>query len=176
MSYNNINNATYCNTRTRWYLLFFVCLRTGLLCVFFVVFFLYIYFDTINNRYRLMPLVGLSVFILVGFAFSKHRRNIDWTTVATGLATQITIGLLTVRWPIGRSIVQAVGEKAEHFFSFAYIGAQVTYGHELIDVYGVFAFKVSMLHNMFPLYNTVHCYRIHPFNQLIIKLKINKRL
>lgn len=52
--------------------------------------------------------------------------------------------MLTIRWPVGRSIVQAIGELADKFFSFAYVGAKVTYGHELIDNYGVFAFKVSI--------------------------------
>ncbi|XP_025416357.1 sodium/nucleoside cotransporter 2-like isoform X2 [Sipha flava] len=117
-------------------------LKTGLLCVFFTLFFLYIYFDTKNDRLRLLPLAGLIALIFIGFLFSKHRGHVDWTTVATGFATQITIGLLTIRWSVGRSIVQAMGQLAEKFFSFAYIGAEVTYGHELIDNYGVFAFKV----------------------------------
>lgn len=53
--------------------------------------------------------------------------------------------MLTIRWQVGRSIVQAVGELAEKFFSFAYVGAKVTYGNVLIDNYGVFAFKVSIV-------------------------------
>lgn len=117
--------------------------RAGLLCLFFGIFFVFIYNDTRNDRHRLLPLAGLVAFISVGFLFSKHRGHVDWTTVATGIATQITIGLLTIRWPVGRSIVQGVGQLAEKFFSFAYIGAEVTYGHELIGVYGVFAFKVG---------------------------------
>lgn len=117
--------------------------RLGMLCTFLVSFVLFIFFDTKNNRHRLLPLAGIGVFVLVGFIFSKHRGHVNWTTVASGLATQITIGMLTIRWQVGRSIVQAAGELAEKFFSFAYIGAKVTYGHELIDVYGVFAFKVS---------------------------------
>lgn len=111
--------------------------------MFFAVFVLYIGVETKNDWGRLLPLVGLFAFILVGYALSKHRRHVNWITVATGLATQITIGLLTIRWPVGRSVIRAIGELAEKFFSFAYIGAEVTYGHELIDVYAVFAFKVS---------------------------------
>lgn len=117
--------------------------RTGVLCVFFASFFVFLYFDTKNDRHRLLPLAGLGVFIITGFIFSKHRSHVNWITVATGLATQITIGLLTVRWRVGRIIVQAIGEMAEKFFTFAYIGAEVTYGHHLINDYGVFAFKVS---------------------------------
>ncbi|XP_008189872.1 sodium/nucleoside cotransporter 2 isoform X2 [Acyrthosiphon pisum] len=116
--------------------------KIGVLCTFLGSFVLFIFFDTKNNRHRLVPLAGLGVFVLVGFIFSKHRGHVNWTTVASGLATQITIGMLTIRWQVGRSIVQAVGELAEKFFSFAYVGAKVTYGNELIDNYGVFAFKV----------------------------------
>ncbi|CAH1713762.1 sodium/nucleoside cotransporter 2-like [Aphis gossypii] len=116
--------------------------KIGVLCTFLGSFVLFIFFDTKNNRHRLVPLAGLSVFILLGFIFSKHRRHVNWITVASGLATQITIGMLTIRWQVGRSIVQAVGELADKFFSFAYVGAKVTYGNELIDNYGVFAFKV----------------------------------
>ncbi|KAL5244239.1 hypothetical protein ACI65C_011649, partial [Semiaphis heraclei] len=114
----------------------------GALCTFLGLFVIFIFFDTKNNRHRLLPLAGLGVFVLVGFIFSKHRGHVNWTTVASGLATQITIGMLTIRWPVGRSIVQVIGELADKFFSFAYVGAKVTYGHELIDNYGVFAFKV----------------------------------
>ncbi|KAL5241323.1 hypothetical protein ACI65C_008733, partial [Semiaphis heraclei] len=116
--------------------------KIGALCTFLGLFVIFIFFDTKNNRHRLLPLAGLGVFVLVGFIFSKHRGHVNWTTVASGLATQITIGMLTIRWPVGRSIVQAIGELADKFFSFAYVGAKVTYGHELIDNYGVFAFKV----------------------------------
>jgi len=123
--------------------LYFFSYRIGVLCTFLGSFVLFIFFDTKNNRHRLVPLAGLSVFILLGFIFSKHRKHVNWITVASGLATQITIGMLTIRWQVGRSIVQAVGELADKFFSFAYVGAKVTYGNELIDNYGVFAFKVS---------------------------------
>lgn len=125
------------------FFIFLFLFRTVALCVFFALFALYIYFDTQNDRCRLRPLIGLATFILIGFAFSKHRSHVNWTTVATGFATQIAIGLLTIRWQFGRSVIQAIGELAEKFFSFAYIGAQVTFGHELIDVYVVFALKVS---------------------------------
>lgn len=127
----------------------FLCLfnltRRGFLCVFFFLFTIYMYFDTKNDRHRLLPLLGLGLFIVVGFVFSKHRGHVNWLTVVTGLATQIAIGMLTVRWPVGRSIIQAIGELAEKFFSFAYVGAEVTYGHQLVDVYAVFAFKVRTL-------------------------------
>ncbi|XP_025192258.1 sodium/nucleoside cotransporter 2 [Melanaphis sacchari] len=116
--------------------------KIGVLCSFSGLFIIFILFDTKNDRHRLLPLIGLCVFILVGFIFSKHRSHVNWTTVVSGLATQITIGMLTIRWQVGRSIVQAIGELAEKFFSFAYVGAKVTYGNELIDNYGVFAFKV----------------------------------
>jgi len=115
--------------------------KIGVLCTFFGSFILFIFFDTKNNRHRLLPLAGLCIFIFIGFIFSKHRGHVNWITVASGLATQITIGMLTIKWQVGRSIVQAVGELAEKFFSFAYVGAKVTYGNELIDNYGVFAFK-----------------------------------
>ncbi|KAF0760377.1 sodium/nucleoside cotransporter 2-like, partial [Aphis craccivora] len=119
--------------------------KIGVLCTFLGSFALFIFFDTKNNRHRLVPLAGLCVFILLGFIFSKHRRHVNWITVASGLATQITIGMLTIRWQVGRSIVQTVGELAEKFFSFAYVGAKVTYGNELIDNYGVFAFKTVVI-------------------------------
>lgn len=127
------------------YFLFYSHYRTGMLCVYFALFFLFIYFDTKTDRHRLLPLAGLISFIFIGYLFSKHRGHVDWTIVATGIATQITIGLLTIRWSIGRSIIQTIGQLAEKFFSFAYIGAEVTYGHELIDVYGIFAFKVGKM-------------------------------
>ncbi|VVC35113.1 Hypothetical protein CINCED_3A015401, partial [Cinara cedri] len=86
-------------------------IKGGALCVFFASFAVYLFLDTQNNRRRLLPLLGLAVFVALG-------------------------------WQMGRYVVQTVGELSEKFFSFAYIGAEVTYGHELVDNYGVFAFKV----------------------------------
>ncbi|XP_050429974.1 sodium/nucleoside cotransporter 2-like isoform X2 [Adelges cooleyi] len=116
--------------------------KTVFLCIFFTCFFAYIIIDTQNNRRRLIPLFGLTVFVATGFALSKHPRSVNWNTVTSGLALQICIGLLAIKWNSGKHIIQVVGRKVNSFFAYAYVGAEVTYGDQLINVYGVFAFKV----------------------------------
>ncbi|XP_050534670.1 sodium/nucleoside cotransporter 2-like [Daktulosphaira vitifoliae] len=116
--------------------------RSITLGIFFACFFVYIAIDTQNNRQRLLPIFGICSFIAAGYALSKHPSHVNWNTVVSGLALQIAIGLLTIRWSSGKYVIQVVGRLVDNFFSYAYIGAEVTYGEELIKVFAVFAFKV----------------------------------
>lgn len=62
---------------------------------------------------RLMSLVGLIVMVAVAFGLSSDRKNINWKTVASGLALQLTLGLLILKTSGG----QAVFEGARAFFT-----------------------------------------------------------
>lgn len=55
---------------------------------------------------------------------------------------QFLFGLFTIRWEIGRNILQCCGDKVNVFLNYAFQGAAFTYGDFLINQQAVFAFKV----------------------------------
>jgi CNT family concentrative nucleoside transporter len=62
---------------------------------------------------RLMSLVGLVVMVAIAFGLSSDRKNINWKTVGSGIALQLTLGLLILKTSGG----QAVFEGARSFFT-----------------------------------------------------------
>lgn len=62
---------------------------------------------------RLISLVGLFFMVGVAYACSDSRKNINWRTVASGIALQLLLGLLILKTSWG----QAVFEGARSFFT-----------------------------------------------------------
>jgi pyrimidine nucleoside transport protein len=56
---------------------------------------------------------------------------------------QFVIGLIIIRWSVGRSIFHCIGEKVATFLSYGDAGSSFVYGDTLINN-GVFAFKVCI--------------------------------
>jgi len=84
-----------------------------------------------------------------GWKFKSYVNNtgvlfqIQWYPVLSGLVIQFLLGLITIRWSIGRNIFQCIGEKVAIFLGYSNEGAKFVYGRDLIDK-GVFAFQVSI--------------------------------
>ncbi|KAG0233983.1 hypothetical protein BGW41_001281 [Actinomortierella wolfii] len=98
---------------------------------------------------RLISCLGLAVFILIAFAFSKNHRAVKWSIVWTGIFMQYLLGLLIIRWSVGYDIFAFIAELAENFLSFAAQGRefmfgplQITYQGEAITWPGSFATSV----------------------------------
>ncbi|MCF8060672.1 MAG: NupC/NupG family nucleoside CNT transporter [Bacteriovoracaceae bacterium] len=62
---------------------------------------------------RLVSFVGLLFMVAVAFGLSSDRKNINWKTVGSGIALQLTLGLLILKTSAG----QAVFEGARSFFT-----------------------------------------------------------
>jgi pyrimidine nucleoside transport protein len=60
-----------------------------------------------------------------------------------GLYIQFVLGLITIRWSVGRSIFQCIGDKVATFLAYTDAGSSFVYGDMLIGS-GVFAFKVRI--------------------------------
>jgi pyrimidine nucleoside transport protein len=69
--------------------------------------------------------------------------QIIWRPVILGLYIQFVLGLIIIRWSVGRSIFQCIGDKVATFLGYADAGSSFVYGDMLIDA-GVFAFKVCI--------------------------------
>ncbi|CAH1099493.1 unnamed protein product [Psylliodes chrysocephalus] len=109
--------------------------------VFLVVIVIYLVVDTSDNRHRLVPLSGLIVFLLIGYIVSNNKSEINWRTVIWGTILQFIFGLLTIRWEVGRNILDCVGDKVNILLGYAFKAAEFPYGSNLVATQQVFAFK-----------------------------------
>lgn len=50
---------------------------------------------------RFQGLIGIAVILALGVAVSKHRSKINWRTLGTGLALQVILALLVLKWGPG---------------------------------------------------------------------------
>ena len=69
--------------------------------------------------------------------------QIQWYPVLSGLVIQFLLGLITIRWSVGRNIFQCIGDRVAIFLGYSNEGAKFVYGSDLIDK-GVFAFQASI--------------------------------
>ncbi|KAK9876048.1 hypothetical protein WA026_011159 [Henosepilachna vigintioctopunctata] len=109
--------------------------------VFFVALGIFLAIDTANDRYRLISLAGLALFLLFGFVMCPFKSHIKWTTLINGMVLQFTLALLIIKWPPGEAIFNCIGDKVTTFLGYAAEGAAFVYGDTLIYKEGVFAFK-----------------------------------
>ncbi|XP_066257720.1 uncharacterized transporter YutK-like [Euwallacea similis] len=114
-------------------LLFYICLLVATL--------IYLWFDTSDNKKRLIPLIGLSVFLSFGFIISANYKRIPWHTVAWGIILQFSIGFLTIRWKLGRNVLETFSNHVNTFLDYGAEAAAFTYGELLIEKEKVFAFR-----------------------------------
>ncbi|XP_018022215.1 solute carrier family 28 member 3 [Hyalella azteca] len=117
--------------------------RWGTYLVLIAALVLFFVFDTSGDRRRLQSLVGLFLLIFLGFVFSFAPRKVIWRQVLWGLALQFILGLLILRWPVGRKLFECLGDKVAEFLAFTDEGSKFVFGDLLVvDDGGIFAFKV----------------------------------
>ncbi|XP_077291965.1 putative transporter YutK isoform X2 [Arctopsyche grandis] len=98
--------------------------------------------DTAGSRERLKSLIGLAVLLLLGFIFSKSPTKVIWRPVVWGVALQFIMGLITIRWSVGRDIFQCIGDKVSTFLMYSNDGSAFVFSDFLVLEKGVFAFQV----------------------------------
>lgn len=118
--------------------------RIGMAIIYLIILIAIITFliiDTANSRNRLIGILCVIVLLGLGWIFSKHPGQINWRPVIWGLILQFILGLITLRWPVGRSIFQCVSGKVATFLDYAKAGASFVFSNDLVTK-GVFAFSV----------------------------------
>ncbi|KAJ1922775.1 hypothetical protein IWQ60_006307 [Tieghemiomyces parasiticus] len=90
---------------------------------------------------RLQSLGGLFIIIVCLTATSKHRRHINWRTVASGLFAQFLIALFTLKTSVGYSLFHWLAETASNLLGFAKYGSEFLFGEEIAAT-GNFAMHV----------------------------------
>lgn len=73
-------------------------------------------------------IIGLLVFMLVGYVFSNNRKAINWRLVGIGITLQIVFGLLIMKVPLVRDMFDAVSTGFVRFLDFALDGSKFLFG------------------------------------------------
>ncbi|KAK3879293.1 hypothetical protein Pcinc_016123 [Petrolisthes cinctipes] len=97
--------------------------------------------DTKDDPRRLVSVFGVFVLLLFGFIFSKAPRKVRWRHVAWGMGLQFSLGLIILRWPMGKALFQCAGDKVSAFLAFTDSGSSFVFG-KLVSEDKIFAFKV----------------------------------
>lgn len=101
-----------------------------------------IFFETRDDFHRLRSLIGLLLFIFIGFVFSVDKFAVRWRSVLCGFTLQLLLGILCIRWDVGRSAFKCLADRVVIFLSYAQEGAAFVYGKFLVSDQYVFAFAI----------------------------------
>ncbi|KAK3914609.1 Solute carrier family 28 member 3 [Frankliniella fusca] len=118
-------------------------LRCTALAVVLVAILVLLLLDIGSDRRRLAALLGVLVFVLLGWACSRHPRRVRWRPVLTGLLLQLLCGLLTIRLPQGRRALDCLAGKVAALLGCADSGSSFLFGDMLVIEKSLFAFKSS---------------------------------
>ena len=103
---------------------------------------LFIMIDSRNNVLaRFQPFLGLLLFVLIGAFASKSSVDISWELVSRCIFMQIVLGLLVIRWWVGRAVLRCLSDKISTLLSFADVGAEFVYGNEIVNKQKALAFQ-----------------------------------
>ncbi|MFW5760541.1 MAG: NupC/NupG family nucleoside CNT transporter, partial [Cyclobacteriaceae bacterium] len=88
-------------------------------------------------------LFGLLAILLIAFLFSENKKAINWRLVAGGMALQILIGFLLLKFTFFESIFKVISTLFVTFLNFAVDGSRFLFGELATDNFGfIFAFQV----------------------------------
>ncbi len=60
---------------------------------------------------RMISLLGLGVFVGMGYLFSTNRRAIPWHTVLWGIGLQLILAIFIPRTKVGLVLFQFLGDR-----------------------------------------------------------------
>lgn len=89
-------------------------------------------------------LLGMTVLILIAWAFSSNRKKVDWLVVGKGLAIQLILAVSILYVPFVALIFEFIGKLFVKVLDFTKIGSEFLFG-PLLDVNSVgyiFAFQI----------------------------------
>jgi CNT family concentrative nucleoside transporter len=77
--------------------------------------------------------LGIGVFLGVCWAFSEHRRRINWRLVAGGMALQFTLAILFLKTPYIATAFEWVANRFVDLLDFSKQGAEFLFGPALMN-------------------------------------------
>ncbi|XP_041041206.1 solute carrier family 28 member 3-like [Carcharodon carcharias] len=89
---------------------------------------------------QLISFVGLLLFIILLFIFSKYPEKVRWRTVFWGIGLQFIFGLIILRTEAGFHAFQWMGKQVQIFLNYTDAGSRFLFGEAYTNHF--FAFKV----------------------------------
>lgn len=90
---------------------------------------LFVAIDSRLHRPRVKASFGMLLLVGFGYVFSKNRSKIKWRPVLSGFLLQFVLGLLLLRWKIGRRALLCLADKINAVIAFASHGARFVFGY-----------------------------------------------
>ena len=118
-----------------------------IIAVFIIILKIFIFIDTSGEPRRLVSYLGIWILVLLGLIFSKHpgeksedfiaSKNkiceilgfIVWRHVLWGLGLQFIMGLLILRWSVGKAVFDCIGNKVKIFLDYTDVGSGFVFGY-----------------------------------------------
>lgn len=72
--------------------------------------------------------LGIFFFLLIAWLMSSHKRRLNWRVIAFGIAMQLVLGFLILKWEPGRDGLNSVSQGVSKFLSFSEKGSQFVFG------------------------------------------------
>ncbi|MFU8878313.1 MAG: NupC/NupG family nucleoside CNT transporter [Wenzhouxiangellaceae bacterium] len=93
---------------------------------------------------QLIGLLGIVLLLGLAWAFSEHRRQLQWQTIAVGLTLQLGLAIFVLWVPFGKTVFEVLGGGFVKLISFTQAGSGFIFGDlAYSDNYGfIFAFQV----------------------------------
>ncbi|XP_078423898.1 solute carrier family 28 member 3-like isoform X2 [Cetorhinus maximus] len=124
----------------RYSILFKIALYVSL----FAFIILWLALDTAKqDSNQLISFVGLLLFIILLFIFSKYPEKVRWRTVFWGIGLQFSFGLIILRTKAGFYAFQWMGEQVQIFLNYADAGSRFVFGEAYTNHF--FAFKIGWM-------------------------------
>ena len=89
---------------------------------------------------RVISLLGLLVFIGIGYLGSNNRQAVRWNTVLWGVGLQLLLGVIILKTQLGLAVFQFLGDVVKQFLDFSDAGAKLVFGDGFVEHF--IAFKI----------------------------------
>ena len=76
----------------------------------------------------MVSLIGVALMLLIAFAFSAHKKAINWRTVGGAFALQASVGALILYFPPGKQFLLALTGYVENIISYSQDGIDFIFG------------------------------------------------
>lgn len=73
-------------------------------------------------------LIGVALMLLIAFAFSSHKKSINWRTVGGAFVIQAAIGALVLYFPPGKEFLLALTKYVENIINYSQDGINFIFG------------------------------------------------
>ena len=94
---------------------------------------------------RLTGILGMALIIAIGYAVSRNRKAIRWSTIAWGLGLQVAFAIFVLRVPLGQQLFRWLGAVVTRILGFSYAGSAFVFGElgkQGSSVGVIFAFQI----------------------------------